>query len=205
MQKIKSIALALVIGIVATGLSVATASASVILNVDGSGQLTGAQNVDVDGTLYDVTFMDGTCIALFNGCDDPSDFAFNTSASANAAAQALLDYVFINTAQYQFDSNPALTQGCSDPEYCFAEIPWYYAISLQQVLFVGAANHKGGNDDTPDFSTSQFNFTTVGNNQTTFAIFAPAAPAAIPEPWTLLLFAAGLVGLAGFGRRHRQG
>jgi hypothetical protein len=66
-----------------------TASAAV-LNVSG-GQLLGAHNVDVLGTLYDVTFLNGTCIDLFSGCDEPSDFAFNTQASATAAGQALLD------------------------------------------------------------------------------------------------------------------
>lgn len=35
------------------------------LIIDGGGQLTGATGVDVGGTLYDVTFMDGTCIAMF--------------------------------------------------------------------------------------------------------------------------------------------
>ena len=32
-----------------------------ILNVSG-GQLTGAQNVDIDGTLFNVNFVDGRCL-----------------------------------------------------------------------------------------------------------------------------------------------
>ena len=96
MQKIKSIALALVVGIAAIGLSLATASATPVLNVVG-GQLTGAQNVDVGGTPFDVTFVDGTCVALFNGCDQNTDFAFNTPAAAQAAGQALLDQVLLDT------------------------------------------------------------------------------------------------------------
>ncbi len=40
------------------------------------GILHGASGVDVGGTLYDVEFLDGTCIVLFNGCDQSSDFTF---------------------------------------------------------------------------------------------------------------------------------
>ena len=41
------------------------------------GQLVGATNVDVGGTFYDVTFVEGSCNTLFNGCD-PSEFTFTT-------------------------------------------------------------------------------------------------------------------------------
>ena len=52
----------------------ATASAAT-LNVVG-GQLMGASGVDVGGILYDVEFLDGTCIDLFSGCDESADFDF---------------------------------------------------------------------------------------------------------------------------------
>ena len=51
-------------------------------------RLLGADNVDVNGTLFDVRFRDGTCGAVFTGCDNASeDFAFTDAASAEAAAQ----------------------------------------------------------------------------------------------------------------------
>ena len=46
------------------------AGAAVRLEIDGAGQLTDATGVDVDGSLYHVEFVDGTCAALFVGCDD---------------------------------------------------------------------------------------------------------------------------------------
>jgi hypothetical protein len=52
------------------------------------GQLVGASNVDVGGILYDVEFLNGTCIALFDGCDSSADFTFTNSVDAIAAAQA---------------------------------------------------------------------------------------------------------------------
>ena len=83
------------------------AQASVVLNVNGSGILTGAHNVDVNGTLYDVTFADGTCASLFGGCTDASNFAFTTDADARAAAAALENQVLLNTVSGEFDSNRA--------------------------------------------------------------------------------------------------
>jgi hypothetical protein len=58
-------AVALILG--AAGASGATLNAS-------GGQILGASGVDVGGTLYDVEFLDGTCIALFSGCDEVSDY-----------------------------------------------------------------------------------------------------------------------------------
>ena len=91
-----------------------SAQAAVILNVDGDGQLTGAQNVDVDGTLYDVEFTDkGSCITLFQGCDSSSDFVFAEDPStALLAGQALLDQVLLDGVDGPFDTTTFLTFAC---------------------------------------------------------------------------------------------
>ena len=53
-----------------------------IINFDGVlGKVVGATGVDVDGVLYDVKFDQGTCIALFSNCDDPTDFATSLAQS----------------------------------------------------------------------------------------------------------------------------
>ena len=96
-KKIKSFAFVILIGLAALGLSISSTQATVILNVDGSGQLTGAQNVDL-GSLgfFNVEFVDGTCIALFDGCNQVADFDFTNEADALLAAQALLDQVLVD-------------------------------------------------------------------------------------------------------------
>jgi hypothetical protein len=81
------------------------------LNVIG-GQLHGASNVLVDGSLYDVQFLDCTSIELYTGCDEASDFTFQTEASAILASQALRDQVFDDWSPSAFQTNPALTNGC---------------------------------------------------------------------------------------------
>ena len=81
------------------------------------GQLMGASNVLVDGGLYDVQFLDGTCIDLYNGCDDNSDFApLQSFAFVELALAALGTQVFIDTgvAGEEFFSEPSLTNGCTN-------------------------------------------------------------------------------------------
>ncbi len=90
-----------------------------------AGQLVGAKNVDVGGTLYDVEFLDGTCAALFSGCDGPDDFTFTSAAQVSDAARTLLDTVFLDIDPVnQFDSSPELTQGCAIKRRCVVVIPY---------------------------------------------------------------------------------
>lgn len=94
------------------GLSVSSANAAtyVLAGVFGS-ELQGAKGVTVNGLIYDVEFLDGTCIEIYSGCDDVSDFSFNTEMEADAASQALLEQVFSNGDIY--DDRPELTRGIS--------------------------------------------------------------------------------------------
>lgn len=95
-------------GLLAAGL--ATASPAALLLTDGSGRLLGATGVVVAGTAYDVQFRDGSCAALFNGCDTADDFLFNTQAKAAEASIALRAQVFEAFSSY--DLAPELTRGC---------------------------------------------------------------------------------------------
>ena len=163
------------------------------LNVVG-GQLVGASGVDVSGTLYDVEFVDGTCIDLFDGCDEPSDFTFSTQGSATAAAKALMDQVFIDGIDGLFDSNPGSTFGCTGSIECDVWTPYK---SNMSGLSVGVALNWVLNDGyhvqtgkIPSFDTS---FSSV-----VFARFTQ-----VPEPSTSLLFTLGLIGMSSFNKRRR--
>ena len=85
-------------------LGFAPAASAATLTMDASGILIGATGVTVGGTLYDVVFVDTTCIAAFSGCDSNTDFTFTTESAAISAAQALLDQVFLDGASGNFDS-----------------------------------------------------------------------------------------------------
>jgi len=164
------------------------------LNVVG-GQLLGASGVDVGGTLYNVEFLDGACIALLDGCDATTDFAFTTATDAIFASFALLDQVFLDTPDGLFDSIPALTVGCEAPDRCDV----YTRFGLQTLdgtLHVAAwiaFNNTPPGTDQITIGTTLVPVTDEFSLRAgdTWAVWSP-----IPEPSTALLMALGLLGLA---------
>lgn len=176
-----------------------------ILQVTG-GILTGALNIDVDGTLYDVEFVDGKCTQIFDGCDDITDFTFQTADSATAASQALLDHVFVVDVLGDFDSAPNLTLGCEGGATCFTHTPYFPFIDQNsQFLMVAvkfALNQIIDSDDQ------------VGDHPNIIAeedfilqtsqVYAVWTVSQIPEPTALSLFMIGLMGLWGVQLKQKH-
>ncbi len=139
-----SLVLATVVGFSAT-FTPETAHAAPILVVNGGGILTGAKAVTVDGHLYDVEFVEGTCTAVFGICDE-AHFAFTTESAALAASKALGDYIFLDVPGLgNFDSEPMSTNGCFFPANCWALTP--YKILGDNFLIAQALNSAVGTDD----------------------------------------------------------
>jgi hypothetical protein len=167
-----------------------------------SGILTGAQNVTVGGSLYDVVFVDGTCAAVFDGCDDPADFIFSSITTAVEASQALLDQVFLDDPLGNFDSNPNLTFGCSGTFSCQALTP--FLVSGINMFAGDAQNYDTsglGTDGAAGISTLNADLSQTGAK--VFAKWTPAAPTPVPEPASLTLLGLGLTAIAA-SRRRRQ-
>ena len=97
--------------------------AAPVLQIE-NGKLAGAVGVNVDGALYNVHFVDGTCYSAFRDCSPYNFFHIGGSGFwESAASEALIDTVFVDSPQGLFDSFPQLTVGCSYEERCNVMTP----------------------------------------------------------------------------------
>ena len=169
---------------------------AVTLTVSGP-NLLGATGVMVGSQSYDVTFQDGTCQALFTGCNQASDFAFTTLADAQAAAQALMNQVLLDVAQGPFDTQVQLTVGCTAfGGACLVLVP--YATDGVNVSAGAAKNLSIEASDGVTVAGLSVAADTTPQPDQTWAVFTLAAAA--PEPGTLGLV---MFGLAAIGARFR--
>ena len=175
--------------------STTTASnATVILNIDGSGQLLGAQNVNIGGTLFDVSFVEDTCINIFDGCDAVSDFDFQTASDATAAAQALLDQVLLDSGAGLFDSNPSWVNGIESSFSSHLMVP--FALPDARAFYRSAFN-SNGTDVVGNGSFFAINNTSIDSTK----VWVDFNKAAVSEPGTALVLMTALLGL--YVRRRR--
>ena len=176
--------------------------ATPILQVDDAGRLTGAFNVEIAGALYDVSFVDGTCVELFGGCDDLSDFMFPSPAEAISASLALFDQVLLDGPAGQFDSIPSLVSGCGfGMSVCYPTTP--FGLAQDRVVTVLAANYEFQvAPDATDLTNWSIHYDMAENFRGTWAVWSRAI--ATPEPGSLLLMSIGLLGLRSGRRQPRR-
>lgn len=180
----------------------ASSASAALLTINGAGQLTGATGVTVNGAFYDVDFRDGTCIELFNGCDDAADFIFGTSLAAADASQQLLDQVFLDLGapDTAFDSNPSLTYDCSSIVRCLALTPW--RVNAGNVSIQAAFNYNPASADEVGIVGALTTYNSFVSLDATWAVWREVSPpVTVPPPASLSLLLPALGALALTRRR----
>lgn len=186
------------------GLSVSSANAATYEFGPGvfGNELLGANGVIVNGLTYNVSFLDGSCASIYDGCDELSDFTFNSAADADAASQALIDQVFNLSDIY--DIFPHGTRGIEFTSYGEFYTPYGFS-SINRVSLDGMRNSSGANPDlqlcgiggcslglTEDITSFQ---------QLAYAQWTQVSP--VPVPAAIWLFGTALMGLVGFSKRRK--
>jgi hypothetical protein len=152
--------------------------------------------------LYDVQFIEGTCIDVYDGCDDVSDFAFATVEDALRAAQALQDQVVLDGGSGNFDTVPNLTGGCSGA-FCGTAFP-YGQPNATEVGVVSAVNQVAETGDFFGSGTTDRTFDSSADPFHTLTTWAVWTPASSPQDVPISAWPAAIMMLAlGFRRLRR--
>lgn len=154
-----------------------------------AGQLLGAFNVNVDGTLWDVVFEDGTMEDIFINADG---FDAPGASAAVAFATALKNSVILDLFGFEFDSDPSATSGCEDLARCFIITPYSNTVGGSLGNSVGAGNFVTTSLElSPNIDISQFSSTTWANWS-----LASDRASVVTEPSGVALILLGVAGLA---------
>lgn len=172
--------------------------------------LAGADSVDVQGTLLDVRFYDGSCVAVFTGCDEGDDFLFGSMGSPTPrdAARSLTREVLGRNSDIQSPYiGPVL--GCTDVFNCDFIAPYSIDARRQVVSGIAAVNKVSSYGFTVTALSSTLDTSTLDDE-----VYARWSLSPIPEPSPAALMLVGLLALGhrrlsakwfGVGLRGRRG
>lgn len=95
--------------------------AAPVFEYNSNGKLFSITNVAYENSVFNIDFVDGTCIEVFEGCDSEDDFPF-PGVSGYQASDFLLNEL-LTDRNGLFDQSPYLINGCTDPNLCVIYTP----------------------------------------------------------------------------------
>ena len=200
-MKILKYTLVVLIALGAYGMPLVNAAT---LDIRG-GTLFGVKGLSVGSYQYDVAFIGGSCVSLFNGCDEPTDFFFNDLDSAHLANIALDAQVFVDSVLGNFDSEPNLTNGCTDPQSCSITTP----LEASGRFITRLANLRNSSIeglDSPNGSGGGIGIIADYGSDTyperTYAVWSTASP--VPILPTIWMFRSALIGMISLLQKSRK-
>lgn len=167
-----------------------------------SGLLTGINGVQVDNIVYNIQFNAGPCtnIALFDGCDEPTDFQFeNEVDTLNVATQILAIPEVVDIIKSTFDDMFGIgIEGCTNNT--FGSCLLLFATLSDEGGITGTALHAINRKFTALDKVNLFSLTAdLSRNDTSgVATFVTGTP--VPVPAAVWLFVTGIAGFVGFSR-----
>ncbi len=164
--------------------------------------LMGFDDINVDGTMYDVRLLDGT---IFQRYGDTPTFTFTTATGALLASQALIDQAFVG--EFAHDINEAA--GIASPSdyyvftpYSFIDPDVFFAIARGGSVFETSLASRDTGTDVANTGASPYSTWAKWSLSDPVPAEDPAAP--VPEPSTIFLLGAGLAGLVAYSRKRQR-
>lgn len=166
-------------------------SSAASLVTDANGILTGARDILVGVNKYDVFIRDGSCVGLFSGCDEQSDFPF-IATDAYLAVDALLALLISDA---RFVQDPSRISGCVASTFgnCILLTPYTPSIFQRNVVDIYGLVLPTDRQPFIGYTENISNSDTSRASGRTYAIWTKSQPATVPEPSTLMLLGVGLL------------
>lgn len=169
--------------------------------IDEQGQLMGANGIKINNVNYNVRFIDGTSMDLFNydSTTKYSDITFTSMAEATDASEALMMQVF---SENIYDKEPELIQGISHNKW--GAIYTIYQIEDINTHSVRFTNIELSGNDYVSYWRTSTDWDLSDMKEITYAVWELSDnpnPAPVPEPATVILLSLGLVGVIGLKQK----
>jgi len=158
---------------------------------------TGATGIELSGAFYDVTFVDGSCAEVFDGCNN-SNFFFSSTDETRAATLALFD-LFNSPGNEALTDNPELINGCESVHSCSIHTGWFTTVFQTDGLQRVFGSYLTVYDETNllmDHVWDGYEIALGNGSSSVHAVWSVASVAAVPLPAGLVLLLTSLGGLA---------